>query len=118
MSDTNIINCPYCAEEIKDEAIKCKHCGEWLKSSAKANSNATSFVEEESPERQQPDKISGLKAFLGIISFIAFAFFGFLVGEWVGLFVGIILWLIGAGSIGLTQDITDAGEAARKQKSK
>jgi len=22
--------CPFCAEEIKQEAVKCKHCGEWL----------------------------------------------------------------------------------------
>ncbi len=23
--------CPFCAEEIQEDAVKCKHCGEWLK---------------------------------------------------------------------------------------
>lgn len=31
-ADMYLVQCPYCAEDIRPEAIKCKHCGERLPS--------------------------------------------------------------------------------------
>jgi rRNA maturation protein Nop10 len=36
--------CPFCAEEIQDDAIKCKHCGEFLQASTPSR-----FSEEKMP---------------------------------------------------------------------
>jgi len=36
--------CPFCAEDIQDDAIKCKHCGEFLDTSTRPR-----FAEEKIP---------------------------------------------------------------------
>lgn len=38
--------CPFCAEEIQEEAIKCKHCGEFLNISSQSDIKVKSSIDD------------------------------------------------------------------------
>lgn len=51
VSSTHVmyVKCPYCAEEVHPEAIKCKHCGSDISTRTKDESNNSSAVISVSP---------------------------------------------------------------------
>ena len=48
VENISIKKCPFCAEEIIAEAIKCKHCGEWLSKPSVMSNDTTSTVHQHS----------------------------------------------------------------------
>ena len=89
MNETRL--CPYCAEEVRPEAIKCKHCGSFLALRGSPNDWHRS-----SRDRMVAGVCSGLAQQFGVpaavlrLAFVLMTFFS--VG--VGLLIYLVLWIV------------------------
>lgn len=85
--------CPFCAEEIKVDAVKCKHCGEFLKDSQEHNplgkgTPTAKAVSKGLKQKELHDSISAISLILLIIVSVS-----------VGGYAGIVIFI--AGLVGL-----------------
>lgn len=89
--------CPYCAEEIQEEAIKCKHCGEFLNKTA-GNATFESSGKDEKKVKDVNVKSSvmvGVKIGIGMFIVLPLIILGIL----------LLIWWGGVFSIGTVRDL-------------
>jgi phage shock protein PspC (stress-responsive transcriptional regulator) len=91
MADEPMKRCPYCAEEIRDEAVKCRYCGSLVGGHA-----LTRTWYRSRDGRRIAGVCAGLAEEFGIsVTIVRLAFLlGTLIGGGMGLVIYLVLWAV------------------------